>query len=115
MRDGEEKREHKRFIKRCETEFIVDDTQHRGISNNLSMTGIYISTNRPFAPDTLMNLVVYLPNGTSSRIKGQVVRALKSSFGKVMGTPVKSLKSGIGVKLIEKDNNYIEFVNSLLA
>jgi len=110
MRSGGEKREHKRFIKRCETEFIVDGITHRGVSSNLSANGLYISTNRPLPPDTLIDVTIHLPNGKTAKLKGRVERALKTSLGNVIAASVKSLKSGMGVKLLERDNNYIEFV-----
>ena len=114
MRRGGEKREHERFIKRCETEFIVDGITHRGVSSNLSMNGLYINANRPFSPDTVIDITVHLPNGKTSILRGRVERALKGSLGNVIAASVKSLKSGMGVKLLEKDNNYIEFINSRL-
>jgi hypothetical protein len=110
-----EKRQDKRFIRRCETEFTVDGITHRGISSNLSSNGLFISANRPFPPDTMLDIVIHLPNGSTSKLKGRVRRALKTPTGRVIGTPVKSLKNGMGVEIIGKDTNYLKFIKSSLA
>lgn len=107
-----EKRQDKRFIRRCETEFAVDGITHRGISSNLSLNGLFISTNRPFPPDTILDILIHLPNGSTSKLKGRVRRALKNLPGKVMGIPAKSLKNGMGVEIIENDDNYFEVIKS---
>ena len=110
-----EKREFKRYRKRCETEVAVDGVTRRGISSNLSLNGLFVSTNRPFPPDTILDIVIHLPNGSTSKLKGRVRRTLKSPIGKVIRTPVKSLKNGMGIEIIEKDDDYLEFIKSSLA
>jgi hypothetical protein len=37
-----EKRQRKRFIKRCEVEFVANETTYRGISSNFSISGFFI-------------------------------------------------------------------------
>ncbi len=108
-----EKRQNKRFIKRCETEFTVDGITHRGISSNFSINGLFISTKRSFPSDTLLDIVIHLPNGSTSKLKGRVRRALKTFAGNVLETPVKSFKNGMGVEIIEKDANYLELMRSI--
>ncbi len=108
-----EKRQNKRFIKLCETEFTVDGITHRGMSSNLSLDGHFINTKRSFPPDTLLDIVIHLPNGSTSKLKGRVRRALKTLTGNVLGTTVKSFKNGMGVEIIEKDANYLELMRSL--
>jgi len=110
-----EKRRHKRFRKRFETELRADATTHRKICSNLSLNGLFISTNRPFPPDTILDIVIHLPNGSTSKLKGRVIRKLKTPAGKVIGTHLKSLKNGMGVEIIENDANYLEFIRSSLA
>ena len=110
-----EKRRHKRFIKRFETELRADDTTHRGITSNLSLNGLFISKNRPFPPDTILAIVIHLPDGSTSKLKGRVRRALKTLTGELIGTRLKSFKNGMGVEIVEKDDNYIEFIKSSLA
>jgi ribosomal protein S27E len=63
-------------------------------------------TNRPFSPGSLVDLLIHLPDGTIAKAKGLVKMAQK--------TPLASLKNGMGIELIEKDTNYVTFIQSLL-
>lgn len=105
------RRQHKRYVKRCEIEFSAQDITGRGISSNLSVNGLFIRTSRPFPPDTIIDITIHLPDGVTSKIKGKVMRASKSALG--VGTYVKSAMSGMGVEIIDKDAHYTQFVNSL--
>jgi hypothetical protein len=107
------KRRQKRFVKRCEVEFISDNLMVRGISSDFSLEGLFIRTNHPYTPGTVFDIVVHLPDGADAKVKGRAVHAAKTPTGKVMGTPVKSLKNGMGIEIIEKDDNYISFIKSL--
>jgi Tfp pilus assembly protein PilZ len=99
------KRKHDRFVRRLETEFSAEDKNYRGISSDLSRSGLFIRTNHAFHVGTLLDILIHLPDGTSSRLKGNVRRALK--------TPAVSLKNGMGIELIEKDASYTNFLNTL--
>ncbi len=98
------KRKQDRFVRRLETEFSGEGKNYRGISSDLSRSGLFIRTNHAFAPGTVIDIVIHLPDGNSSKLKGTVRRALK--------TPVVSIKNGMGVELIEKDNSYIKFLDT---
>ncbi len=111
----ENKRKQKRFIKRCEVEFICAGITYNGISSDFSMGGLFIRTNHPLAPDTIFNVKVYLPDGRISKLKVKVRRAWKTATGRVIGTPVKEYKNGMGVEISEKDVNYLNFIRSLLG
>ncbi|MBI5639985.1 MAG: PilZ domain-containing protein [Nitrospirae bacterium] len=108
------KREQRRFIKRCEVEFTADNVTVRGISSDFSLTGLFIRTNHPLPPDTVFDMVIYLPDGTPLKLKGKTVRAAKMGTGRVIGTPVKSMKNGMGVEIIEKNADYLHFMRSLI-
>ena len=99
------RRQYRRFIRRLEVEFSSRDRQYRGISSNFSLGGLFVRTNHPFAPGTIVDLTVHLPNGTAAALKGQVKMALK--------TPVVSLRNGMGVEIIERDPRFVDFVKSL--
>ena len=107
-----EKRRHKRFRKRFETELRADATTHRKICSNLSLNGLFIITSRPFPLDTVLDIVIHFPNGLTSKLKGRVIRKLKTPAGREIRTPVKSFKNGIGVEIMEKDDNYIQCMGS---
>ncbi len=98
------KRKHDRFVRRLETEFSGEGKNYRGISSDLSQSGLFIRTNHAFAPGTIIDIVIHLPDGTSSKLKGTVRRALKTS--------VVSIKNGMGVELIEKDDSYARFLDT---
>ncbi len=109
------KRQQKRFIYRCESEFVFDNITCRGIASDFSLSGLFMKTTRPAPPDTILNITIYLPDDSISKLKGKVRRAVKSSLGRVIGTPVKSLRSGMGVEIIQKDAHYLHFIRSLLG
>ncbi len=98
-------RRHRRFIRRLEVEFSANNQNYRGISSNFSLGGIFIRTNHPFSQDTIIDLTIHLPDGTTARAKGVVRTALRTS--------VASLKNGMGIEIIEKDSHYVNFVISL--
>ena len=98
------KRKHDRFVRRLETEFSGEGKNYRGISSDLSRSGLFIRTNHAFAPGTIIDILIHLPDGTSSKLKGTVRRALKTS--------VVSLKNGMGIELIEKDGFYAKFLDT---
>jgi hypothetical protein len=102
-----EKRQHKRYTSRCEIEFSVNGTAHRGISSNLSLNGLFIRTRNPFSTDTVINLIAHLPNGSTSKLKGVTRRAMRN--------PLHNQQNGMGIEIIEKDSHYVDFVNSIVS
>ena len=95
---------HPRFTKRLEARFSSGVMSFTGISSNLSESGLFIRTNRGFAPDTAIDIELVMPDGKTSSLKGLVRRTIK--------TPMSTLKNGMGVELIEKDAAYINFLKS---
>ena len=95
---------HPRFTKRLEARFRSGVMSFTGISSNLSESGLFIRTNRGFAPDTIIDIELVMPDGKTSSLKGLVRRAIK--------TPMSTLKNGMGVELLEKDAAYINFLKS---
>jgi len=95
---------HPRFTKRLEARFSSGGMSFAGISSNLSESGLFIRTNRGFAPDTAIDIELVMPDGKISSLKGFVRRTIK--------TPMSTLKNGMGVELIEKDAAYINFLKS---
>lgn len=91
-------RRHDRFIKRLETEFTAGQERYRGISSDLSLNGLFIRTNHPCQPGTIVDITLHLPDGTTSRLRGVVRRSMK--------TPVVSVKNGMGIKILDMDEGY---------
>ncbi|NWF75446.1 MAG: PilZ domain-containing protein [Nitrospirae bacterium] len=92
---------HKRYTKRLEVTFSSGGLSYRGILSNFSINGLFIRTNRGFAPNTILNIEILLPDGRISYLKGIVRRTIK--------TPMLTQKNGMGIELIEKDPTYIQF------
>ncbi len=95
-----------RFTKRLEISFTSGIHSFRGILSNISENGLFIRTNRGFAPGTVVDLELVLPDRKISRLKGIVRRTIK--------TPVTTMKNGMGIELIEKDQNYIDFFKDFI-
>ncbi|MEW6586790.1 MAG: PilZ domain-containing protein [Nitrospirota bacterium] len=94
-----------RFTKRLEATFSSGQYSFRGILSNVSESGLFIRTNRGFTPGTTVDIELMLPDNQVSRLKGIVRRTIKQS--------VQSSKNGMGVELIMKDDNFIQFVRSV--
>lgn len=95
-----------RFTKRLEITFRSGELTYRGILSNLSMNGLFIKTNRGFAPGTAVDIELVLPDNQISRMKGVVRRTIK--------TVVYPTKNGMGVELTQKDDQFIRFAESFL-
>lgn len=110
-----ERRQHKRYIKHCEIEFTVENITYKGMSGDFSLNGLFISTDSTFPPDTILEIVIHLPDGVTSKIKGKVRTASKTPVGEATETNPESVVNGMGVEIIEKDINYIHFMSSLIV
>jgi uncharacterized protein (TIGR02266 family) len=99
-------RKHKRIVKRLETEFSAGGSDSRGISSDISASGLFVRTSKPFTPDTLLDLTLHLPGNMVSRLKGRVRWAAK--VGQISG------RNGMGIEIVESDETFVNFVNSLL-
>lgn len=98
---------HKRFTKRLEVTFGTGELTYRGILSNFSESGLFVRTNRGFSPNTVIDIEIVLPDNKLSRLKGIVKRTIKR--------PVSTVKNGMGIELIEKDEAYLNFLKSYTA
>jgi len=108
------RRQTRRFTRRCEAEFTAGNITNRGIASDFSLTGLFLRTGNPFPPDTIIDILVFLPDGATSLLKARVKRSMKTPLGKVIGVPVKELKNGMGVEIIKRDPPYLNYIRSLL-
>ena len=97
---------HPRFTKRLEVTFSSGGLSYKGIVSNMSANGLFIRTNRGFAPGTVLDVHVVMPGNTISSLRGIVRRTVKA--------PVTPAKNGMGIELTERDGAYIQFVDSSL-
>lgn len=99
------KRQFNRHRKRLETIFTPGTERYSGITSDVSGGGLFIRTRNPFAPGSILDIEIYLPDGKTSKLKGRVKRAIK--------TQIAAIKNGMGIELLEKDSNYINFVKEI--
>ena len=111
----ENKRKQKRFSHRCKIAFTVNGVTHRGLSSNLSLNGLFIRTNHPCPPETLIDIVIYLPNDLTARVKGKVVRTSNDPLPGTIERAGGYREKGMGVTIIEKEPLYLHFIRALLS
>lgn len=112
-KSGKIKRQ-KRFIKHCEIEFLSNGVIHKGISSNFSIKGFFVKTDHPPAPDSILDAVIHLPDGSTSRLKAKIKRISGRYVDDGVETSEDISDNGIGVEIIERDANYLNFIRSLL-
>jgi hypothetical protein len=91
-------------MKRLEVTFSSGNLSNKGILSNISENGIFIRTNRGFAPGTTVDIEVMMPDESISHLKGIVKRTIK--------TPLTAVKNGMGIELFQKDEPFLSFVRS---
>ncbi len=96
------KRQSQRFTKRLEVTFSANGSKHRGISSDLSSGGLFIRTQNGLTPGSMVDIEVYLPDDKVGQLKGIVRRTTK--------TALSVIKNGMGVELIDRDQNFLEFL-----
>jgi hypothetical protein len=110
-----ERRRQKRFVKRCTIEFTSDGQTYRGLCRNLSLDGLFIKTRKPLGLEKLIDMIVYLPDGSTSKLTGRVTRATREPYSLILERAGIPSKDGIAIQLIEKDGNYLKFLESLIT
>lgn len=106
MERGRGYKRNKRFTKRLEVTFSSGELSFRGISSNVSVSGLFIRTSRGFAPGTTLDIELMLPDNTVSLLKGIVRRTIKN--------PITAMKNGMGVELTRQDAKYQNFIKPFL-
>ena len=99
------RRKSRRVTKRLEVTFSSGGLQVTGISSDLSSSGLFIRTQNGLMPGTIVEIEIYLPGHKLGRLKGIVRRTVKASLSMV--------KNGMGVELIERDSNYLDFMKTI--
>jgi len=95
-----------RIIKRLETTFSSGNLKYRGISSNLSASGLFVRTQHGLVPGSIVDVEIYLPDGRICRLRGTVRRTVKTGMSSLF-------KDGMGIELIEMDSTYKEFLKSI--
>jgi hypothetical protein len=110
-----ERRRQKRFLKRCTIEFTSDGQTYRRICRNMSLDGLFIKTRKPLALEKTIEMIVHLPDGSTSTLTGRVTRATREPYSLILERAGIPSKDGMGIQLIEKDANYLKFLESLIT
>jgi hypothetical protein len=110
-----DRRKLKRFSDRLKISFHVNGIAYRGLSGNFSLNGLFIRTNHSFPPDTLLDIMIHLPNDLTSHLKGKVVRTSNETLQVVSGKARGYAENGMGIEIIEKDALYLHFIRSFLS
>lgn len=101
-----EKRKVRRITRRLPVTFTNGKEENMGTSSNVSATGIFIKTRKPFVRGTIVQIVLNLDDQLQIPLAGISIRSLKIRS--------MDLKSGMGVKLVSIPQEYKNFVNTLL-
>ncbi len=110
----QEKRRRKRCQKSLEVEFCTSNRTYRGVSDNFSIDGLFIRTDNLLALQSAVSIIVHLPDGSTSKLKGIVRRVHKVSYE--IAVPLgQNFKCGMGIEITERDTNYMKFFISLLG
>lgn len=115
MASAQASRKHKRVQKSCKVEFCANNKTYRGDSDNFSIGGLFVRTDNLLAPDSVISIIVYLPDGSVSKVKGTVRQVIKTCNDTVMAAPQQTFKGGMGIEITERDPCYINFFLSLLS
>lgn len=111
---AEEKRERKRLHKSCDVEFSANNGTYRGVSDNFSISGLFIRTAHFLALQSIVSIKVHLPDGSTSELEGRVKRVDKVSDDNAPSSG-RNFKGGMGIEILERDSHYIKFFMSLLG
>jgi len=90
-----EKRIKKRKRKRLKLRFGVEEARRVAFTDDISNTGLFVTTNMPSKPGVIIFLEIELPEGDTVKCQGQVrwARRVPQSMMRVAS------KGGMGVKL----------------
>ncbi len=108
------RRQHKRYIKSCETEFTSNNIIYRGLSSNFSLKGLFIRTKYPLRPDTVVDITIRIDDNTTSIIKGKVIRSARNQKNILPDLPPFNSKNGMGIEVLERDVNYLHLIRGLI-
>ena len=93
-RTGRERREHRRVLVSMEVDYRCDNTFLFAYITDLSAMGIFIQTENPHPPGTLLNLHFKPPGGAQLDVEGRVIW---------VNPPRKhdSINPGMGVQFVD--------------
>jgi Tfp pilus assembly protein PilZ len=100
------KRSYTRFKKILKVKIESSGIYSWGVVNDISLTGLFIKTNRKLKEGTRITIDLNLPNGEQIHLKGLIKRN-RDLAG-------ENWIFGIGVKLLKNDEHYQKFVHEFI-
>jgi hypothetical protein len=100
-----DRRKFRRYRLSLDAEFYAGDRILRGVSSNLSQGGLLLRTQHSLSTGSLLHITLFLPDGKTARVKGKALRNAGPGSGLV--------RNGIGVRLIEHDQAYSDYIEGL--
>jgi hypothetical protein len=111
----QEQRDHKRVAISCDVRCSSGDETFSGTTEDVSIEGLLIRSERALPPGAELSVVIRLPDGTTSRVKGTVKRVDSKTNGNGGPGTAADLREGMGIEITGRDPHYILFVMSLLG
>jgi hypothetical protein len=96
----EEQRIAKRSRRRLTVRFGVEKPIKMGFTRNISLTGLFLQTNMPLPPGTILHMEVTFPDRTF-RLRGRVVWSKK-----VPAQLAHVLECGMGIRFVQPPADY---------
>jgi len=98
-------RKDKRYSKRLAVRISSGSLLRSGIMRDVSENGMFVMSSRDFTKDMELDIELSLPNNKTSLLKGTIARN--------MGILGSTWLTGFGIKLIEKDETFHNFLTTL--
>jgi hypothetical protein len=108
-KDIRERRRHERVRKAIEVEHSTASVLGRGKTKNISPGGMLLQAGERYMTGDQINLSVYLPDGSVSRLKGIVRHTTPASPGEHAAD-----KHSIGIEFVEVDDVFTNFMAGLV-
>jgi uncharacterized protein (TIGR02266 family) len=94
-----------RMTKRLPLKFSVGESESIAFSSNISNSGLFIRTRKAYPPGTKLKISLEADNNNTIELEGEVAWSLK--------TGSTSFKNGMGIKLSNIPQSYIDLVKKL--
>ena len=100
-----ERRSGERLVRELPLVFSNSGEEHRGMSSDFSVTGLFIITREPFSPGTSLKIRLEVSEREKIHLSGVVARTIKTGEG--------SIKDGMGIKLNNAPFKYHQLIESM--
>lgn len=102
-----DKRKDKRKIKRMHTTFVCGENQYKGISSNVSFSGLFIKTRKRIKPGSSVKIILEVNDNQKMALGGTIARAK-------IGSKFDKFNNGIGIQLTTIPHEYNHYVGTLM-